>query len=155
MATIEVRKARAGDEAALVELRAYMFRAMDVPADDDDVWRENAHRWFETRLTGRAHGIFVVTEDDQVVACAMGFVRDAAPSPTSPSGGDVLISNVCTLPAHRGRGHGSAAFEAVLAWARDQGVGRAELMATRAGRPMYERAGFEARTAPLMRLALH
>ncbi|WP_446666172.1 GNAT family N-acetyltransferase [Flexivirga sp. B27] len=154
MATIEVRKAHAGDEAALVELRAEMFRAMDVRADDD-VWRENAHTWFETRLTGSAHGIFVVTENDQVVACAMGFVRDAAPSPTSPSGGDVLISNVCTLPAHRGRGHGSAALEAVLVWARGTGAGRAELVATLEGRPMYERNGFETRSAPLMRAQLH
>lgn len=148
-----MRAARAGDEAALVELRAEMFRAMGVPADDD-VWRTNAHRWFAKRLAEPGYGIFVVTAGDRVVASAMGLVRDAAPSPGSPDGGDVLISNVCTAPEHRGRGHGRAAFEAVMAWARAQGVGRAELMATDAGRPMYERAGFEVRNAPVMRAPL-
>ena len=151
--TGEVRRARAGDEAALVELRAEMFRAMEIPVDDD-VWRTNAHAWFEQRLAGPDHGIFVVAEDGRVVACAMGMVRDAAPSPTSPGGGDVLISNVCTAPDRRRLGYARAAFEAVLEWAREQGAGRAELMATEAGRPMYECAGFSARTAPLMRARL-
>lgn len=153
MAMIEVRRARAGDEAALVELRVEMFRSMDIPTDDH-LWRANAFAWFESRLDEPAYGIFVVTDGEAVVASAMGCVRDAAPSPTSPNGGDVLVSNVCTAPEHRGRGHGRAAFEAVMAWARAQGVGRAELMATEAGRGMYERAGFEARSAPLMRVRL-
>jgi GNAT superfamily N-acetyltransferase len=151
--TSEVRTARAGDEAALVELRAEMFLAMDVPSDGT-AWRANARTWFEQRLPDPGYGIFVVTEGGRVVACAMGMLRDAAPSPNSPAGGDVLISNVCTVPDRRGLGYGRAAFEAVLAWAREQGVGRAELMATEAGRPMYERAGFTARNAPLMRAAL-
>lgn len=123
-------------------------------ATDDPLWRANAHAWFESRLGDPSYGIFVVTADERVVASAMGCVRDAAPSPTSPDGGDVLVSNVCTAPAHRGRGHGRAAFDAVMAWARTQGVGRAELMATEAGRRMYESAGFEARHAPVMRAPL-
>lgn len=138
----------------MVELRAEMFRAMDV-LGGDDTWRSNARGWFEQHLNDPGCGIFVVIESGRVVACAMGLLRDAAPSPTSPDGGDVLISNVCTVPEHRGRGHGRAAFEAVVHWARSSGAGRAELLATQSGLPMYERAGFASRSAPLMRLMLH
>lgn len=90
----------------------------------------------------------------EVVAGAIGAIRDAAPSPAVPQGRDVLISNVCTFTAHRGRGFGGQAFEAVMKWAQRTGVGRAELMATEAGRGMYERAGFAETDYPAMRVTL-
>lgn len=120
--TIEVRRARAGDEDALVELRAEMFRAMGL-TDHHNGWRQNARAWFMERLDDPCYGIFVAADGPRVVACAVGMVRDAAPSPSSPTGGDVLISNVCTLPERRRLGYGRAAFDAVMEWARGQGAG--------------------------------
>ena len=89
-----------------------------------------------------------------MVACAMGSIRDAAPSPGIPRGRDVLVSNVCTLPDKRGRGYGTAAFKAVMDWARQTGVGRAELMATEAGMRMYEQEGFAPTQCPALRATL-
>ena len=56
--------------------------------------------------------------------------------------------------AHRGLGYGQAAFDAVMAWASQAGVGRAELMGTAVGRGMYERAGFQDVSFPAMRAAV-
>lgn len=134
-------------------LRAEMFSAMGVP-ETDRAWRANARTWFADRLDHPDYCIVVVDLDGTVVACAVGAVRDAAPSPGVPDGRDVLVSNVCTLPAHRGRGHARAAFGAVMDWARRTGVGRAELMATGEGRTMYEAAGFRESTFPAMRASL-
>lgn len=67
---------------------------------------------------------------------------------------DILINNVCTFPSYRGNGHGSAAFEAVLEWARQTGVRRAELMATEDGRGIYEKAGFVVNGSVAMRAEL-
>ena len=136
----------------LVELRAEMFHAMGV--DASGAWRQNAREWFSQRVGTPGVGIFVVEDSGHVVACAMGAIRDAAPSPSVPEGRDVLLSNVCTLPQWRGRGHGRRAFDAVMAWARDTGVGRVELMATADGRGMYERAGFVVNASPAMRMRL-
>ena len=147
------RRARAADVAALVWLRSEMFAAMGV-TDEGRRWQDEARAWFERRIPDPSYGIFVVEEDQTVVACAMGAIRDAAPSPGVPGGRDVLISNVCTAPAHRGCGYGRAAFEAVTRWASATGVERAELMATESGRTMYERAGFRVTAAPAMRAAL-
>lgn len=127
-----VRPAAAADVEALVTLRGIMFEAMGVAADDPR-WRAAARRWFVERLADPAYRIVVVE------------VRD---------GGDVLVSNVCTLPDARGQGHGSAAFDAVMAWARETGVARAELMATADGRQLYERAGFCVTAFPAMRADL-
>lgn len=148
-----VRPARRSDISALVALRGEMFEAMGAPAGDP-TWRDNAGAWFRDRLDDPAFRIVVVEVDDDVVACAMGAIRDAAPSPSVPDGRDVLISTVCTRPDSRGRGHARRAFDAVMEWARAQGIGRAELMATPAGRSMYESAGFVETRFPALRCRL-
>lgn len=150
---IVVRRATVPDVSALVALREEMFR-MTGTAMTDGRWRSNARRWFLERIRNPIYGIFVVQADREVVACAMGAVRDAAPSPEVPDGRDVLVSNVCTLPAHRGHGHGRRAFEAVMRWAASTGIGRAELMATEAGQGMYEQTGFTLNKFPAMRADL-
>lgn len=138
------------DLEALVALRAEMFRAMGTQ-NIDGPWVSAARSWFAERIHNRAYGVYVVVLDGSVVACSVAAVRDAAPSPSNPYGRDVLISNVCTFPVHRGRGFGQRAFDAAMGWARSSGVSRVELMATAAGRGMYERAGFVDTTFPAMR----
>ena len=136
-----------------MRLRAEMFAAMNV-ADKDQLWRTNAHRWFSDRVDEADYCFVVVEVDGQIVSCASGAIRDAAPSPAVPDGRDILVSNVSTAPAYRGLGYGRAAFDAVMAWARQAGVGRAELMATAFGRGMYVRSGFHDTSFPAMRAAL-
>lgn len=148
-----VRRAAAGDVAGLVMLRGEMFEAMGIDASGES-WRVAAHEWFTGRLRNPDYGIFVVELDGVVAASAVGAIRDAAPSPSCPNGRDILINNVCTLPAYRGRGLGSAVFDAVLSWARETGVERAELMATDGGRGIYEKAGFAMNSSPAMRAML-
>lgn len=121
---------------------------------DAPEWQEAARDWFAARLDHPDYGLFVVEADGEVVAAALGAIRDAAPSPTCPTGGGVLINNVCTFPEHRGSGYGSDAFSAVMDWARGTGVGRAELMATDTGIRIYERVGFAATRWPAMRAVL-
>ncbi|MDP5225569.1 MULTISPECIES: GNAT family N-acetyltransferase [Arthrobacter] len=148
-----VRAARTGDADVLVALRAEMFAAMShIPGGD--AWKKPAREWFRDRIAHPEHGIFVVEVSGLVVACAVASIRDSAPSPAVPQGRDVLITNVCTLPEHRGRGHARAAFEAAMAWARAAGIARAELMATPAGTGMYEKAGFRPTAYPAMRAML-
>lgn len=148
-----VREAADTDREAWVGLRASMFRAMGVPGVDDVLWRRAAERWFDER--GADVRIVVVEAAGEVVATAMGERRRRAPSPASPSGVEVLISNVSTFEHVRGLGHGAAAFAGVMRWVREEsGADRAELFATGAGQAMYERAGFAVNEWPAMRLVL-
>lgn len=148
-----VRTAEERDLDTVVALRAEMFCAMGVPAGAGE-WRRNARKWFADRLDDPRCRIVVVEVDGIVVSCALGTIRDAAPSPSVPGGGDVLVSNVCTAPGARGRGHGQAAFDAVMEWAQASGIERAELLATVDGRAIYERAGFKETGHPAMRADL-
>lgn len=74
-----------------------MFQAMGVP-ERGSGWRGRAQRWFVKRIDDPSYRIVVVEDAESIVACAMGAVRDAAPSPEVPYGRDVLVSNVCTRP---------------------------------------------------------
>ncbi len=148
-----MRRATTTDVDALVWLRAEMFAAMGVP-ESEAPWRSHAHRWFSDRVDDADYCLVVVEVDGEIVSCAVGAVRDAAPSPAVPDGRDILVSNVATAPAHRRRGHGRAAFDEVMTWAHRTGVGRAELMATAVGREMYVRAGFADTAFPAMRAPL-
>ncbi|ANY07943.1 GNAT family N-acetyltransferase [Pseudonocardia sp. HH130630-07] len=149
-----LRRATTGDVADLVRLRAEMFRAMGSPDHDAPGWRAAAARWFTDRLDDPRVRIVVVEVGGRVVATAMGAVRDSAPAPSAPGGGDVLISNVCTDPGFRRRGHARAAFTAVVEWSATTGAGRAELMATAEGHSLYDAAGFRTVTFPAMRAPL-
>lgn len=148
-----VRRATNSDVDALVSLRADMFAAMGVP-QTDPMWQTHAAHWFANRIDHPDYCFVVVEVDGVVVSCAAGAVRDAAPSPAVPQGRDILVSNVSTAPVHRGLGHGRVAFETVMDWAHQCGVGRAELMATAPGRDMYEGAGFRETTSTAMRVQL-
>ncbi|WP_222121676.1 GNAT family N-acetyltransferase [Microbacterium sp. BH-3-3-3] len=138
---------------ALVRLRAHMFEAMGI-VENSHEWQDNAREWFTNKVTDQSYGIFVLEVDGEVVACAMGGMRDVAPSPAVPDGGDAVISNVCTDAAHRGHGYGRTVFDAVMSWARQMGVARVELMATPSGQSIYERAGFSVVRFPAMRASL-
>jgi GNAT superfamily N-acetyltransferase len=83
-----------------------------------------------------------VEVNGEVVATAMGALRDSTPSPSAPVGGDVLVNNISTDARARRQGHARSALHAVLRWCATTGAGHAELMATDAGYSMYETAGF-------------
>lgn len=149
-----VRRAVVADAPALVELRTEMFRAMGTAAVDSSEWRTSAQDWFTRHVEDARVCMVVVEVDSRVVSTAMAAMRETVPSPSCPKGGDILISNVCTLLGARGQGHGQAAFAAVLEWANSTGVPRAELMATTDGQAMYEAAGFAVTRYPAMRAPL-
>lgn len=154
MASRVVRRAVEHDLTDLVRLRAEMFRAMGNADHAEQRWQDSAREWFRHRLDDPRFRIVVVESNNEVVATAMGALRDSAPSPSAPGGGDVLVSNICTDERARRRGHATAALEAVLQWSATTGASGAELMATDAGYSIYEAAGFRAATWPAMRAPL-
>ncbi len=74
----------------------------------------------------------LVRADGKGVACASLF----------PAGDQGFVTNVGTVPAARGAGHGTTATLATVAIARDRGYRQASLTASLMGRAMYARIGF-------------
>ncbi len=149
-----VREATRDDAEALVELRALMFEAMgtDPSALEDPAWRLSARDWFVDRVGSPGVRLVVAEAEGRVVASAVGEVTALIPGPSTPNGSVGLVSNVATLPDHRGRGLAAACTDDLLDWfAERTDVTRLDLFATAAGARIYAPRGFTAGAFPAMR----
>jgi GNAT superfamily N-acetyltransferase len=76
----------------------------------------------------------------------LGFLRDQAVtcSATTPIDGQLYVAWVATLPEHCGKGYAEAVMRhSIGEAARATGLRRIHLHASIAGRPLYERMGFQ------------
>ncbi|THA77607.1 N-acetyltransferase [Streptomyces sp. A0642] len=153
-----VRRATPADVAALVRLRALMLASMGKEVGDDRApWRADAARWFAGRIPrADEFGAFVVEDPELgVVACAVGTCDGRAPSPADPSGLRGHVSNVCTDPRRRRRGHARACVDALLTWFREETrVATVGLHATGEGVGLYEAFGFAPPANPVLQLRM-
>jgi len=150
--TDRVRRARPADAAALVGLRVELMRAMGEDGAEEPVWQDRALDWFRDALAGDDAAAFVVDEGGRVVAGALVTIGRGAPSARNPHGLAAHLSNVCTLPTARGRGHARACVEAAIGWARAAGVDSVALHATPDGEDLYRSLGFTDTTYTELRL---
>ena len=152
-----MREATLADAPVMVELRAVMFEAMGTSAQvlADPEWRHAAHGWFVDRIGSPGVRVVVAEVGGEVVAGAVGEVTALIPGPATLNGSVGLVSNVATLPAHRGRGLASLVTDDLLAWFVERtDVTRVDLFATTAGARIYEQRGFTVRAFPAMCLAV-
>ena len=90
---------------------------------------------FERALAGAAadaFGAYAASLDGEPASCLM----------TLACGRDCHVTLVATVPEARGRGLAGKLLGHALADAREQGLGTSSLVATKAGRPLYERLGY-------------
>ncbi len=150
--TASVRAGRPSDAAEVVRLRRVMFAAM-TGADRPGPWEAEARRQLAAQLAGPepATGVFVVDAEGGagLAACAVGTIERRLPSPSSPAGLFGFVFNVCTDPAHRGRGYARAVTEALLDWFAARGVTRVDLHATPEAERLYRALGFAAHSTAL------
>ncbi|BBB02150.1 putative acetyltransferase [Actinacidiphila reveromycinica] len=147
-----VRAGRPEDAAEVVRLRRVMFAAM-TGTDAPGPWEGEARRLLAAELAGPdpTTGVFVVDAAGGVglASCAVGTVERRLPSPSSPAGLFGFVFNVCTDPAHRGRGYARATTEALLDWFAARGVTRVDLHATPEAEHLYRELGFAAHSTAL------
>ncbi len=145
---VVVREAGVADAGAMVELRAVMFEGMGTApaAIADPGWRRLALDWFTDRAEDPGTRVVVAQVAGQVVSGAVGEVTALIPGPNTVTGSVGLISNVATLPGHRGRGLAVSCTDDLLRWfVEETDVRRIDLFATEAGAHIYTRRGFTVR----------
>ncbi|HEX4088359.1 MAG TPA: GNAT family N-acetyltransferase [Trebonia sp.] len=146
--------------AATAEDGPRLMRLWDLLFDDDgttsaEPWRGHAREWFARYVDDGLNARFPVIEaDGELVATAIGTLEIGVPNPQCARGRTVRLANVITLPAHRGRGHGTELVLDVAAWARSISADRVDLSATPEGQRLYEKLGFTVTSAPRMKLVL-
>lgn len=149
-----LRRATTDDIPALVEFQALLFAEMGQERVSAPAWRDPATSWLVERL-GRDACVHVVEFEGSLVACALGYLHTAPPSPSSVTAVRGHISNVFTMEGHRRRGHARDCVAALLEWFRDETPAEVvDLSASRDGMALYASMGWCQRDDPTMRLRI-
>ncbi len=140
-----IRRGTPDDAPIITQHRRLMFEAMGFtdPAQLDAMGQA-FDPWVRARLaSGEYIAWLVVNEDDFAVTGLCLQIEEFAPHPADMSGKRGYIFNVYTFPEYRGRGFATQLTITALEWCRDNGINRATLKYSDAGRPIYEKLGFK------------
>jgi RimJ/RimL family protein N-acetyltransferase len=139
--TFEVRQARPGDAAALVELAEAVGSEPEGWLVTDGSWRSvGEERRYLRTIARYPHAAVFVAEDGEHMVGRLSLARD--PHPASAHVADL---GLMVAASHRRRGIGRALLEAAAQWARTSGVRKLELHVlphNAAAIALYEDFGF-------------
>lgn len=133
---MNVRLATLDDIEALVSMRIQLLEADD--AGFDDVLRA----WLRMHLADGSFLAWIADDAGTVVAASGLTMLDRPPYPDNAAGLDGYVTNMYTLPAYRRRGLARELMEILITHARQVGIKRLFLEASREGQPLYEAFGF-------------
>ncbi|HYB53590.1 MAG TPA: GNAT family N-acetyltransferase [Thermoanaerobaculia bacterium] len=143
---LHLRWATVADLPTLVRHRRRMWaeirRYPRAWLDDHDVVYA---RWVRRLMVARRFlGLLVEDAHGTIVGSGGLWLMPAQPRPGPLGRGEMpYILSMYTEPAYRGRGVASRIVRAMVRWARGRRYGRIVLHASRFGRPVYNRLGFE------------
>jgi GNAT superfamily N-acetyltransferase len=133
--------------------RRNMFVEMKKP--DNDEMRLMAERfvpWVEARIADGSYVGWLVEDDGRVVAGAGLWVMEFPPHWMDSQTKRAYLLNFYVNPEARGKGLAFGLLKTALAEVKELGVKVVVLHASAAGRPLYERNGFEASNEMMLRL---
>jgi len=130
------------DIPCIVDMKIEMFREFDyaqyLHKNAREMIIEDYNRMYEEKLATH----FLAKLDNRIVGVVGAFIKSDIPFRYFSKGNYGFIGDVYTIPTHRNIGISTRLNEEALSWLRDYGVNFVRLLASDAGRPIYERLGF-------------
>src|SRR5574342_140557 len=106
----------------------------------DPVYR----RWLRQRLaSGSAAGFILEGAGGRPLSSGVVWLQETQPRPAWNGTQQAYVMSIFTEPRARGRGAATRITRATVAWAKERGVERMSLHASRMGYGVYRRIGFE------------
>jgi GNAT superfamily N-acetyltransferase len=113
---------------------------------------ENFVAWVQPRLADGTYLGWLIEEQGAVIAGAGMWLIDFPPHWMDAEPARAYLLNFYVEPAARGRGLAQQLLDIALDEARRRHIGVVSLHASRLGRPIYERNGFEGTNEMILRL---
>ncbi len=138
------KKAGLEDIDTLVKTRIEVLRAANRLSDDTEMTfvERQSREYYEESLREKTHIAYLVFDGEKMIgAGGVSFFR-VMPTYHNPTGWKAYIMNMYTNPDYRRKGIAFHTLELLVEEAREKGVKRISLEATKMGRPLYERYGF-------------
>lgn len=141
---VTVREAVAGDVPLVATLRIRFLEEVrgQRPSALADALGSPTRDYVERKQAGGELRTWLAEAADGPVGVVSLLVSEVPPSPDDPRRLDGYVLNMWVRRDQRGRGVGRALLSALLAGAASSGLRRVNLLATEAGRPLYESLGF-------------
>jgi ribosomal protein S18 acetylase RimI-like enzyme len=149
----ETRLATAADAELIGEHRRRMF--VDMGRADDvrmQTMVANFVPWVRAKLENGSYVGWLIAEDERVMAGAGMWLMDFPPHWMDSQPLRAYLLNFYVDPAFRGKGLANELLQAAVNDARRRGIGVVSLHASNAGRPLYERNGFEPTNEMMLRM---
>jgi predicted GNAT family acetyltransferase len=141
---MEIRKAELKDLDALFDNRMEFIRNMhheEVVISDE--FKKNTYEFMKQHMADASLAVWVATDNQRIVSCAMVSYYQTLPVMPNPSGNTGYILNVYTHPDYRLRGLATELLKRLIQDSKEKNVGKLHLNATDMGKPVYEKLGFE------------
>jgi ribosomal protein S18 acetylase RimI-like enzyme len=141
---VRVRRGSVDDIPAITRHRLGMMREMRLATPAECAAYDPEFRLFAQReiSAGNFISFLAETEAGQVVAGGAVYIVPWPGNPSNRLQKRAFLLNVVTEPEFRRRGIARAVVGAMLDWCRAQGFHSVRLLASEAGRPLYQSFGF-------------
>jgi len=141
---IVYRKAIAEDADTLSGLRVQMlFDHVDLTDNIQDAIYKNTKEYFLSSLKDGHFAMCVAEDGDRIIAMGGISYFRIPPNNWCIMGTTAHIGNMFTLPDYRKNGIANKILSLLMDEAKEKGVERVILVPTAAGKPVYEKYGFE------------
>lgn len=135
-----IRKANEEDIVLLSETRK--LQLIDEGIEPNCDIDEELFAFFKKWLESSDFVQFIAEEDGKLLSTAAVIYYDLPPSFTNKIGVRGYVTNVYTVPEHRGKGLAKMLLTELLNDTKSRGIKKLWLGASKLGRPLYEKLGF-------------
>lgn len=141
---LHFKKASAQDLDVLLEARIAMLKAVNNAPESADFSEveKSCRAYYLDSFARDTHVAYLVFDGEEWVGCGGISFYQTLPSYKNPSGMRAYIMNIYTAPRCRGQGVASRMVDLLVEEAHLRNIKNITLVATDAGRPVYERYGF-------------
>jgi predicted GNAT family N-acyltransferase len=152
MSSIVYKRATTNDLSKIVAMKIAMFEetgnASLLSEDSEKLVLEDYERLYG--LNKATH--FLASLNDSIISCTGAFLKSDLPYRYFKPSKYGFIGDVYTYPEKRRLGATTELNKMAIAWLKTQGVTTVRLLATNAGRKIYERMGFVPSDEMVLRL---
>lgn len=146
MVRFSVRRATLRDLETLVDQRHKMFDAFrDVPEEAHAIGDREYRKWARARMRRKELVAWLAetVPGGRAVAGGAVWLIEHQPRPGTPAGKTPYLLSMFTEREFRGRGLASRIVREAMRWARGNGYPRMTLHASKFGRSVYRKLGWE------------
>ncbi len=138
---MDYRKATIKDINMLIELRKNQLIDEGVSADKDI--NDELEDFFQRKLAEGSLIQWLVIEKNEIIATGAIVIYEFPPTYTNKSGKQAYVTNMYTKNTHRGKGIATTLLTKLVEEAKNLGIKKMWLGASKLGRPVYKKFGFK------------